>query len=68
MRYSQTSLRVGKAGTAWKRRSSGTSATTAIVAACRNYAISGPVNVAPTASPRSSSTTSRAVPAELSRP
>ena len=43
-------------------RSSGTSPTTAIVAACSVSAISTPVNVAPTTTPRTSSTTSRDVP------
>ena len=45
----------------------GTSPTTAIVAAWRNSATSGPVNVAPTSTPRSSSTTRRVVPGALSR-
>ncbi len=49
-------------------RSSGTSPTTAIVAACSHSATSGPVNVAPTITPRSSSTTSRDVPRASSRP
>ena len=46
--FSQSSLRVGNDGTACQRSSSGTSATTAIVAACSASATSAPVIVAPT--------------------
>src|SRR3954452_8380489 len=61
----QISLRVGKAGTAWRSRATGTSPTTAIVAACRKSAISAPTNVAPTTTPRPRSITRRLVPAAL---
>src|SRR6185503_12109729 len=61
-RRSHSSDRVGNAGTACQRSSSGTSPTTATVAAWSASAISGPVIVAPTTMRRSSSTTSRAVP------
>ena len=43
----------------------GTAAVTAIVAACRDSAISGPTKVAPTITRRSSSTTIREVPGAL---
>ena len=62
---SQISLRVGKLGTACQSRSSGTSPTIAIVAAWTNSATSAPVNVAPTRTRRSSSTTIRAVPGHV---
>jgi hypothetical protein len=55
----------GKRGTASHRRSTGISPTSAIVAACNQSATSVPVNVAPTITPRSSSTTSREVPGVL---
>ena len=61
--FSQISLRVGNAGTASQSVAIGTSATIAIVAACSQSATSLPVNVAPTITPRASSTTIRAVPA-----
>ena len=48
---SQTSLRVGNAGTAWRSRVSGTSPTIAIVAAWRKSTTSEPVIVAPTMIP-----------------
>src|ERR1700759_1173155 len=59
---SQISLTVGKAGTACHSRFSGTSPTTAIVAACSSSATSGPTSVKPTITCRSSSTTIRARP------
>src|SRR5438094_608781 len=62
VRADQTSLRVGKDGIAWATRSSGTSPTIAIVAACRDSAISEPVIVAPTMTSRSESITRRVVP------
>ena len=60
--FSQISLRVGKAGTACHSNSTGVLLTMAIVAACSQSATSVPVNVAPTITPRCSSTTIRAVP------
>src|SRR4051812_36986677 len=59
---SHTSLNVGKTGTACQSRSSGTSPTTAIVAACSSSATSGLASVKPTITFRSSSTTMRACP------
>ena len=59
---SHTSLIVGYDGTACHRRSTGTSPTIAIVAACSSSATSGPTNVAPTSTPRSVSITARAAP------
>ena len=59
---SQISDLVGKAGVAWRRRSTGTSPTIAIVAACRKSTTSDPVIVAPTSTPRRSSTRKRLVP------
>lgn len=61
-RCSHTSLTVGKAGTACQRSSSGTRPATATVAECSSSCTPGPVNVAPTTTRRSASTTSWLVP------
>ena len=63
--FSQISDRVGNAGTAWRRRVTGTSPTIAIVAAWMKSATSAPVIVAPTIRSVSLSTSSREVPGAL---
>src|SRR5688572_25096114 len=60
---SQTSLTVGKDGTACQRRSRETSAATAMVAEWSSSATAGPVKVAPTITRLAWSTTSWLVPA-----
>ncbi len=61
-RRSHASLTVGKAGTACQSRSTGTSPTIAIVAACSSSATSWPTKVAPMTVPACASTTIRAWP------